>query len=88
MCFARTELPQDLELYYDEHGSINEISPSEVYIPDGIHQHIDHPLLDEDDLEILAFIYENGNGMHIVYTSFEAELICSYCDNCETFHID
>ena len=89
MCFANTSEPPELEAYYEEDGSINE-QIELVYIPDGIHNHIDNPVL-YDNLEdgILAFIYENGQGLHIVYTSFEAELMCGeYCDYCNTIHID
>ena len=89
MCFAK-EL--ELDLHYNEDGSLNEPenTPVQVQIPEGVHEHVDHPNL-KDDLQdgILAFVYENGNGIHIVYTSFEAELICSnFCEYCGTIHID
>ena len=92
MCFGKIQhrYPEELEPYYNEYGSISDPPHPEVYIAEGVHEHIDNPFLDEEDLQhcILAFIYENGNGLHIVYTRFEAELICSFCENCQTVHID
>ena len=89
MCFPNTTRTDELEEYYEQDGSINE--PQVIqFIPDEIHHHIDNPVLN-DDLEegILAFIYVNSNGIHIVYTSFEAEIICGeYCEYCDTMHID
>ena len=88
MCFAkvidRNEIELELEAFYTEEGEINEQENTVI------HQHIDNPLLD-DNLEtgILAFLYETSYGIRIVYTSFEAELICGdICENCGVIHID
>ena len=80
MCFPKTK--PDLTACYDEEdGSINQESNNEsLYICETIHQHVDSVYLNfevnsEDD--ILAFIYEGGNEVFIIYTSNEAMEMCN-----------
>ena len=62
--------PQPL---FDEDGNVNEPEiPTDVYIPQNMHQHVDS-IIYNFDLEdgILAFVY--GNEGIVVWTSDEAE---------------
>ena len=81
MCFANLSKP-DLKAYYDEEdGLVNtENSTGDLVLPEDIHEHVDSVYLNfEVNCEhgILAFIYEAGNEVFIVWTSNEAIELCN-----------
>ena len=79
MCFSKT-IKSDPTPLIDEEGGIIEVT-NELYMPEGIHEHIDNVYLNFDFEDgILAFVYENGNGVFIVWTSSEAEQFGALCE--------
>ena len=69
---------------YDEDGTLHhDDSYNPTVIPEDIHEHSDSVFMNFD-LEdgILAFIYESGYKVIIVYTSQEAEDLCSIVFKC------
>ena len=75
MCFPKCR-PECTPLFDKEDGSVNQENSNDgVFIPKTIHHHIDSLLLNFDidsDTCILAFIYEAGNEVFIIWTSAEA----------------
>ena len=86
MCFPTKEQPEaELAPLFLEDGSVN-TEENNTFIPEGLNEHIDSVYLNfnvEDG--ILAFVYECGNEMIIVYTSAEAE---EYCEETEGMIIE
>ena len=78
MCFPKVivdDEKDEIQPYFNQEGTINE--PETIILPEGIHQHVDNPVLDDDIQDgILAFVYETSNGVHIVYTSPESQALC------------
>ena len=80
MCFPKTK--SDLTAYYNEEdGTVNQESSNQsVFIPESVHEHQDSVYLNfevNSEDGILAFIYEAGNEVFIVYTSYEAMELCN-----------
>ena len=75
MCFPKSK-PEFTAYYDEEDGSVNEENSNDVLvIPDDVHHHVDSVFLNfqvESQDGILAFIYEAGNEVFIVWTSDEA----------------
>ena len=86
MCFPKSQ-PEGEELspLFLEDGSLNvDESYIQAVIPESVHQHIDSVYLNFDvDEGILAFVYESGYEIIIVYTSPEAEEFCEGLKICE-----
>ena len=81
MCFPKsTERDKDIVPIFDEEGAINEPSNNELYIPEGIHEHIDSIYINFDFEDgILAFVYESSEGQFVIWTSQEAEAFSQLC---------
>ena len=79
MCFSKSK-PDCERQYNDEDGSVQEEQVNtSVYIPESIHEHVDNVFLNfdvESEYGILAFIYEAGNEIFIVWTSNAAIKLC------------
>ena len=83
MCFPKCkDCEHKLNAYYDEEdGSVNQDnSNAEMFINESIHEHVDSVYVNFDVESpdcILAFIYEAGNEVFIVWTSVEAMELCN-----------
>ena len=75
MCFAKNK-PDLAPLYDEEDGTVNQDNSSNTtFIPENIHEHVDNVFMNfevHSEDGILAFIYEAGNEVFIVWTSEEA----------------
>ena len=80
MCFPNSR-KSDPRPLIDEEGAIIEEESSDLHLPEGIHEHVDSVYLNFDFEDgILAFVYENGNGIIIVWTSPEAQQFGELCE--------
>ena len=85
MCFPNcTKFLNDPTPMYDDEGTLNKQEENELYVDDRIHNHVDSICVNFDVEDgILAFIYENANGLIIVWTSEEAEAFGQLCEALE-----
>ena len=83
MCFPKVTKPDPTPLL-DEEGAIIEEESSDLYVPEGIHEHVDSVYLNFDFVDgILAFVYENSNGVIVVWRSPEVQHFGELCDALE-----
>ena len=82
MCFAQCcQCQKDPKPLYDDEGALNEEQETDLYIAEGVHEHVDSIYLNFDFEDgILGFIYENANGVFIVWPSSEAEQFGVICE--------
>ena len=85
MCFPNCNkcISDPTPLIDEEGGMIEE--DTDLHLPEGLHEHIDSVYLNFDfEDSILAFVYENGNGIIVVWTSPEAEQFGQLCSALES----
>ena len=86
MCFPKSTPCEESDLtpLYDDEGALNtQENTSDSFIPEGIHEHVDSVYTNFDIEDgILVFVYEAGNEIFIVYTSEEAQDLCTLVMNC------